>query len=436
VIHECSLVMRFARSQPTQATSVDDLTVRVTALRDGQLGSSTTNRTDDASLRECVIQAEAIAEAAARSRGSGNFPGFPLASRFARHQGYDRATAALDPDTSGAALATVFDVARSAGVEAHGVWNSGVVRVALASTDGLAACDRVTDVFMKVTCITPEGRSGWASQTAVAVAGIDPAALAEEAARKATGAFAASREVVTLPPGDYPVVLAPAAVGELLEWLAWVAFNGLAHAEGRGAFVGRLGERVVAPSINVSDSPRYPRTLPRSFDAEGVPKAPVPLIQDGVAHRVVHDTRSAALAGDGARSTGHALEPGGTTWGPFPTNLVMVGGGAAAESELCAPIERGVYVTRLWYTNVVHAKETLITGATRDGTFLIEDGKIAAPAEDMRLTDSILKVLSGAQELTAKQQLWSEGEFYGRRHATGTVVPALRSASMRFTGPA
>jgi predicted Zn-dependent protease len=191
---------------------------------------------------------------------------------------------------------------------------------------------------------------------------------------------------------------------------------------------------VVAPSINLSDSPRFPATLPHAFDAEGVPKNPMPLIQDGVAHAVVHDTRSAALAG--TRSTGHALQPGGSPWGAFPTNLVLVGGGAADEAELCAPIERGIYVTRLWYTNAVRWNETLITGVTRDGTFLIEDGRIAAPIEDLRLTDSILRVLEGTQALTQKQVLWNEGEFYGRRLANGVVCPAVRLAGMRFTGGA
>ena len=119
-----------------------------------------------------------------------------------------------------------------------------------------------------------------------------------------------------------------------------------------------------------------------SFDAEGVPKSPRPLIQDGVATGVVHDTRSAALAGGDARSTGHALAPGGAGVGPAPTNLVLVGGGAAGVDELAAPIERGIYVTRLWYVNTVHPKHTLLTGMTRDGTFLIEDGRIARPLRD------------------------------------------------------
>jgi predicted Zn-dependent protease len=268
----------------------------------------------------------------------------------------------------------------------------------------------------------------------VRVSDIDPSALAEAAVARATGAIAASREVVRLDPGKYPVVLAPAAVGEMLDWLAYSAFNGLAHAEGRGALVEKIGKRVVSPAINISDSPRYGYTLPRAFDAEGTPKAPLPLIQDGVAVNVVHDTRSAALI-PAAHTTGHALAPGGSSFGPMPTNLVMVGGGAADEEELCRPIERGVYVTRLWYTNAVRPNETLITGVTRDGTFLIEDGRIAAPLEDLRMTDSVLRVLGATEALTSGHELWSEGEFYGRRYANGTVVPAIRS-TLRFSGGA
>ena len=149
---------------------------------------------------------------------------------------------------------------------------------------------------------------------------------------------------------------------------------------------------------------------------------------------VVHDTRSAALV-DGARSTGHAMAPGGSSWGAMPTNMVMTGGGADDEAELCEPIERGVYVTRLWYTNAIRPNETLITGVTRDGTFLIEDGRIAAPLEDLRLTDRVLGVLDATEALTARHVLWNEGEFYGRRFATGTVAPAIRTR-LRFSGGA
>jgi predicted Zn-dependent protease len=434
ISRERSLLLRFARSRPTQATAVEDTDITISVVRDGHVGSATTNRLDDDALRACARAAEAAADAAARTRDSGVYPGFPPLGPCRVHDGFDPQAAALRAPEGGAALATAFEVAAEHGVEAHGVWTAGDVETAIASSSGPTVVDRVTDAFMKVTCIAPDGRSGWASKTAVSSRALDARPLAETAAVKATGSFAARREPAKLPPGEYPVVLAPAATGELVEWLAWVAFNGLAHAEGRGALVGRLGHRVVAPSINLSDSPRFPATLPRAFDAEGVPKRPLPLIQDGVAHAVVHDTRSATIAGGGARSTGHAIEPGGSSGGPAPTNLVMIGGGAASEAELCRPVQRGIYVTRLWYTNAVRPNETLITGMTRDGTFLIEDGEIAAPLQDMRLTDSVLRVLSGTQALTSRQELWSGGEFYGRRFATGAVVPAIRAAGMRFTG--
>jgi predicted Zn-dependent protease len=223
----------------------------------------------------------------------------------------------------------------------------------------------------------------------------------------------------------------PRAVGSLLELLGDTALNGLAHAEGRGALVDRLGQQVAAPAINLADSPYFASTLPRAFDAEGTPKRPLPLIQDGVARAVAHDLRSGVLAGVG--STGHALEPGGAADGPLPANLVLAGGGAASVDELCTPVERGVYVTRFWYENVVRPKETLITAVTRDGTFLIEDGRVTRPLRNLRLTDSVLGILSRVEDLSASQQLTSHGEFYDRRFAYGVVSPALRAGSVKFT---
>jgi predicted Zn-dependent protease len=434
VAAERSLLLRFARSRPTQSTAVEDATISITILCDGHVGTASTNRDDDDSLAACARAAEAAATTAARTRGSGRYPGFPEPAWVRPHDGFDGATAQMDPAAGGDALATAFGVAAEHGVEAHGVWSTGDVETAIASSTGIAVVDRVTDAFMKTTCIAPDGRSGWANGSSLRLSDIDPRAIAEAAAVRASGKFAERREVVRLDPGEYPVVLAPAALAEMLDWLAFGAFNGLAHAEGRGAFVDKLGKCVVSPAVNISDTPRYPRTLPRAFDAEGVPKAPIPLIQDGIALNVVHDTRSAALV-PGAKSTGHALAPGGSSWGPIPTNIVMIGGGAADEAELCRPIQRGVYVTRLWYTNAVRLNETLITGVTRDGTFLIENGKIAAPLEDMRMTDSVLRMLLKTEDLTARSVLWNEGEFYGRRFASGTVAPAIRTR-LRFTGGA
>ncbi len=428
VTHERSLMLRFAASRPTQSTGIDDVTVEIAVPLRGNVGRAATNAVDDQSLADCAARARLAAEAAGATH-DGSFPGFDPYYDVVLLEAFDPATAELDPALGGAALADAFAVAEAHGVEAHGIWTVAEQDQAWATDDGGGAEAR-SDAFMKVICIAPNGRSGYASQSAVAVGALSPAALAEHAALKATS----GGEPVELPAGSYPVVFEPQAVGWLLDLLAETAFNGLAHAEGRGALVGRLGDLISAPAINLSDSPTSPRTLPRSFDAEGNQKAPLPLIQDGVAHAVAHDVRSAALCG--TASTGHALTPGGSASGPHPTNLVLAGGGASDEGELCAKIERGIYVTRLWYANVVRPKETLITAVTRDGTFLIEDGKVTRPLRDLRLTDSVLGVLSRTTALTREQKLTSDGEFYGRRFAYGVVCPSLSAETARFTGAA
>jgi PmbA protein len=430
VVREQSLLSRFAVSRPTQATQVDDLTVAVLRVHDGHTGSAETNEVSDDGLRDVAARADAAARSAARAAGGpGDYPGLPAPAPLPSHDGFDERTAQLDPVAAGTALRTAFDECSRHDLQAFGIWTAGVVDTAIASSTGIRAHDAVTDAYMKVVARDRDGRTGRATEAATSIDALRPIALAERASAKVTG-----EEPVELAPGEYPVVLEPDAVGELLDFLGALAFNGLAHAEGRGALSGRLGERIAAPAINLSDSPRFPRTLPRAFDAEGVPKAPLPLIQDGVAHAVVHDTRSAARAGNAAVSTGHALAPGGAAWGPAPTNLVLIGGGAADEAELMAPIERGLYVTRLWYVNPVHEKSTLLTGTTRDGTFLIEDGHLARPVKDVRFTDSILRLLEATEALTATQRLTSEAEFYGRRFASGVVTPALRAQGFRITG--
>jgi PmbA protein len=430
VTRERSLMLRFAANRPTQSTAVDDVTVQLALVVDGHVGRATTNGADEDALADCARRARLAATAAA-AVDDGSFPGFPEPAPGRVHERHDAATAEIDPARGGAALRTVFGVAGESGLEAHGIWTVGHEERAVATSTGEAVVDRTTDAYLKVICIQEEnGRSGFDAQTAAAVGVIDPQAVAQRAAAKAL----APGEPAELEPGEYPVVFEAHAVGELCDLLGFTALNGLAHAEDRGALSGCLGQAVTAPSINLSDTPRMPGTLPRAFDTEGVPKTPLPLIQDGVAHRVVHDLRSAALAG--VASTGHALSPGGAQFGPHPTNLVLSGGGAADEAELCAGVERGVYVTRLWYSNVVRPKETLVTAVTRDGTFLIEDGQVSRPLRDLRLTDSVLGILSRTQALTRRQRLTTDGEFYGRRFAWGALCPALRADRVRFTGPA
>ncbi|GAC1438302.1 MAG: hypothetical protein NVSMB51_13960 [Solirubrobacteraceae bacterium] len=424
VTRERSLMSRFARSQPTQATAVERTTIDALCVVDGHVGAAAAASCEDDALREVLARANAAAVAAARSAAGASHPGLPAPAAVRPHAGWDAATAAPAPGAAGAALEQVFAGCARHRLEAFGIWTAGEVREGLASTSGVRLADRRTDAHMKLICRAADGRSGYAAETAVAAKAIDAAELVRRACAKVWRG-AARR----LAPGEYTAVLDHEAVGVLLDFLGVLAFNGLAHVEGRGALSGRLGAAVAAPQINLADSPRYARTLPRSFDADGVPASPVPLIQDGVAHRVVHDLRSAALAG--TQSTGHALSPGGAPDGPGPSNLVLAAGGDGSIEELIAGVRYGIYVTRLWYVNVVEPRDAVLTGMTRDGTFLIEDGRLTAPLEDLRFTDSALRILRAVSALGTEQRLVSEAEFYGRREPHGVVCPALVTEGLR-----
>jgi predicted Zn-dependent protease len=391
---------------PAGAVTTEATTVEIAVLRDGRLGLATTTDVDDAGL-------ERAAAGAARLAATGQEANHPLPDPIPgrAHEGYDARALSLDPAAAGQALA--------AAAGAWGTWRAAAARTAIASTKGVRAFEERSFGELRVRRHAAPGRSLELAATSVHPHDLDPAALADEAGR-----LLGSGDPADVTPGEYAVVLGPWAVAEVLRRAA------LAFAGPRSPLAGKLGTQVAAPCINLSDSPRFAATLPRSYDAEGMPRQPLPLIQDGVAHRLVHDTRSAGLTG--AASTGHALEPGGAPIGPVPTNMVLAGGGCEDETDLVRGIERGVYVTRLWYTNAVRPRETLITGVTRDGTFLIEDGEITRPLADMRMTDSVLRVFDCADDLTARGGVASEGRFYGPRFATAVVCPAMRTR-MRFT---
>ena len=249
-------MLRFARSRPTQATAVDDLTVQVAVVRGGRVGSASTN---GLTARRWPLAAAPPLPPPRRPRAAvaraptPASPPEPRRGTLRPHDGYDPATARIDPGPGGAALAAAFEACAAHGVEAHGTWTVGETRTAVASTAGAAASDRLTDAFMKVTAIAPGGRSGYAEATAVAATGIDAAALAQRAAAKAARPGA----VASLPPGEYPVVFEADAVGDLLHWYGALAANGLAYAEERSALCERLGTRVCAARINLADSPRF-----------------------------------------------------------------------------------------------------------------------------------------------------------------------------------
>jgi predicted Zn-dependent protease len=235
-------------------------------------------------------------------------------------------------------------------------------------------------------------------------------------------------------PGSYRAVLAPCALGELLQYFAFDAFSGLALLEERSYLSGRLGERRFDEKVSIFDDALDSRGLPKPFDFEGVPKQRVTLVENGVLRGAVWDLASAARAKNGQRSTGHAPPPASRRWGPIAFALSVAGGDAESVDELVELVGDGIFVTRLHYLGVVEPRQGILTGMTRDGTFRIRDGKLAQPLVNLRFTVAMPDVLADVPGLTRERTLANQAAYYDERFAYGALVPALATARFDVTG--
>jgi predicted Zn-dependent protease len=273
----------------------------------------------------------------------------------------------------------------------------------------------------RMVAMGDDGASGYAARASQSIEDLEIGPLAADAVDRAVR----HRDPITLEAGRYPVVMEEAAIGELLEYISDIGFGALAVEEGRSFM--RLGERITGSGIDIWDDGLDPAGLPMPFDFEGVPKKRVDLIREGVATGLVYDLATAARAG--VESTGHGL-PAPNPYGPIATNVFMAGGTAADKQELCAGIERGLWVTRLWYVNVVEPTRAVLTGMTRDGTFLIEDGRVTRPVKNMRFTQSITDAFAGCSAATRETMLVAGSDY---SYTAAYSAPALRMDSFNFT---
>ena len=421
---ESSGFARFAASAVHQPTLIRDETVTLRVVRDGRVGCATTNRTDDEGLAETARHA---AKAADSSPVDHSFSGLQEPAPVPEVAGYDEATAALTPEDQAEAAAEAIAGAPDLGL--YGYYTSGVTEIAVASTTGLAVSQAMTDVSV-LALAASDYASGYAEATSWRASDLDPAAVAHEAAEKA----ARTRGAGQIEPQTFRAVLEPYAISELLFYFAFTSLNSLALLEGRSYLSGRLGEKLFDESFTLRDDGLDPRSYPKAFDLEGVPKQPVLIVEEGIARDVVWDRRTAKQADDGHVSTGHALAPPGQAFGPIPFNLAMSGGDAASTDELAERVGDGIYVTRLHYLGVVDPREGIITGMTRDGTFRIEGGKVTTPVVNLRFTTSFPALAAGLLGLTEDVTLVNRSDFYDERYPFGTLVPAVATDSFTVVG--
>jgi predicted Zn-dependent protease len=410
-----SALTRFANSEIHQSVAETSVALNLRFVVGRRIAVVTTDRTDDEGLRAVATRAGEIARVVEELEDWGGLPEpGPIPEVPAA---WVDATAEATPESRAEGVRAVIAAADEAGTVAYGSFSTGAETIVVANSKGIRAAQRRTTAQLLTVSMSPGGGSGYAERTATDVRHIDPAGIGQEAAARAT----ASDRAIALPAGDYPVVLESYAVTDILDMLGYLGFSALAVQEGR-SFV-EPGRRIGSELVTIVDDARDPAGLPMAFDYEGVAKERVTLVERGVCRDVVYDAQTAAR--DGRRSTGHGL-PAPNAYGPFPINMVMAKGDQTRE-ELVGGLDRGLLVTRFHYTNPVHPKLAIITGMTRDGTFLVEGGRIVGPVRNLRYTQSYLDALAGV--VAVGRDLRTLRGFLG-----SVVVPMVRIDGWTFTG--
>lgn len=409
---------RFANNTIHQNVAETNAILTVRVAFGQRVGMATTNDLSAAGLDRAVETATTVAKLQPENP---NFAGFPEPRALRLVQAFDAATAAYSPQDRAEQVGSVCRRAAEKKLTASGAFTTTTQELAVANSHGVSAYFPSTGADL-VTVVMSDDSAGYAAEKSWRVAQVNVPALGDEAIAKALQ----SRHPRDFEPGVYTVVLEPYATQDLVAMLAYTGMGALAVQEGRSWMNDRIGQQIMAPSVSIWDDGLDLGGAPLPFDFEGTPKQRVDVVKNGIPLEVVYDTATARKQ-DGQESTGHALPPAlATTYGPMPTNLFMAAGDATLD-EMVASTEHGLLITRFNYTRPVHPRDAVITGLTRDGTFLIENGAIAYPVKNLRYTQSYVAALAQV-EMIGKELKTLESYIGAQR------VPAVKIREFNFTG--
>jgi PmbA protein len=415
-----SALTRFANNAIHQNVAEEQTVLSVRAIWQGRTARATTNRLDAEGISAAADRALELARLQAPDPDLLPLPepqSYPSVARSIA------ATAALSPADRADFVRQMVAVADAAGMTTAGVMANSQTAFAMANSRGLEAFHQETSAEYSVTMLAANS-SGWAKGNSPDIAALDPAAGARTACEKAQ----ASADPVEWAPGKYTVILEPAAVLDLLGFLFW-DFGGLSVLDQRSCLTGRLGQQLFGKNIQVTDDVSHPLQSGAPFDGEGMPRLRVPLVEDGVVKNLVYARPTAARMqreqpAAGARPTGHGF-PLPNEYGEAPLNIVVSGGDVSTQ-EMIASTPKGILVTRLWYIREVDPYRKILTGMTRDGTFRIENGRIAGGIRNFRFNQSVIEMLQNVELLGPAVRASGEESF-------DMVVPALKVRDFHFT---
>lgn len=406
---------RFAKNYIHQNVSGSEATLMVKAVVGKRAASASTNNLSEESVQDAVFRALSLAKIQSENPF---FVPLPAPAPVKKPAAFIERTARCTPEERARGVSVICSKARDSGLLASGTFSTGVYQTVIANSLGLFA-SHMTTLAEATSVVLSDTSSGYAEHLTIDMDEIDMESVARTAIEKAVK----SKDPVALEPGEYEVILEDHAVGDILSFLGYLGFSAQAVQEGRSFMGGKIGLRVLPESISIWDDGLGRGTIPVPFDFEGVPKRKVEFISKGIANAVCYDSYTAAK--EGKSSTGHAGPPG-EAMGPIPMNMFLKTGKATLD-DMIASTQRGLWITRFHYTRTVHPLKVIVTGMTRDGTFLVEKGEVRYPVKNLRFTQSYVDALNGVQ-LIGKEAKLRDSEM------AFNVVPALKLSKFSFTG--
>ncbi|MGH9772252.1 MAG: TldD/PmbA family protein [Candidatus Acidiferrales bacterium] len=404
---------RFANNTIHQNVAEHTIGISVRAVVDGRTARASTNKSDEESLRRVVESAVSLAR---------NQPENPDLLPLLKKQKYQKvsrffaSTAETTPQDRARAVTKVCKMAEKKKQTTAGIFASGSSQSLFANSRGLFARYQQTRSEFSVT-ILEENSSGWAKSNSPDIRTLDPLALAESASRKASE----SRAPREIEPGHYTVILEPPAVLDLVGFLFY-DLAGTAVLDKRSCFTGRMGKKVCGENITLWDDAYHPLQLGAPYDGEGLPRQKILLLDRGVPKNLVYSRATAKKMK--AKPTGHGFSLP-NEYGEAPMNLVFAGGDKSVD-DMVRSTDRGILVTRLWYIREVDPYEKVLTGMTRDGTFLVENGRIRGGIRNLRFNQSVLEMLLNVEMLGPAVRAAGEESFE-------MVVPAMKVRNFHFS---
>ncbi|MGC2515139.1 MAG: TldD/PmbA family protein [Terriglobales bacterium] len=433
---------RFANNTIHQNVEEENSIVSIRTNFAGRTARATANQFDDESLQRAVSASENLARVQAPDPDLLPMPtaeeansGDPLADKSVRATRFFDETAAITPANRAEVVKSIVSIAGKHELTTAGIYSTAESREGIFNSRGLANWHHQSLAEISITMLA-EDSSGWQKLNSPDVRKLDPARLAETAAQKAVES-AHPREIA---PGKYTVILEPAAVLDIVGFMFW-DYSGVAILDQRSFLNDRIGTQLFGENINIWDDAAHPLQAGSPFDGEGVRRQRVQLVENGVVKRVVYARSTAQKMKKSEYAgkvgpiapTGHGF-PLPNEMGEMPLNIVFeLPNNVFGEpekpkgvEEMIASTERGVLVTRLWYIREVDPYEKIVTGMTRDGTFLVENGKVQCGLRNFRFNQSLISMLSNVEAMSVPVRASGEESF-------DMVVPAMKVKEFNFT---